>query len=157
MKDDIKNALLELLDDRALLMPERVVEAARDAASPLHAHFTWDDDAAAHKWRMHQARMLINSVEIVIDKRAPVSVNAFVSLPTDRTHGGGYRTVETVLGNDFMRAQLIEDIRKHVEKWETRAAEIGMVINLAPLKKAISKNTRRAAHVNSTAALGGQP
>ncbi len=152
MKDDIKNALLELVDDRGLLMPERVVDAAADASSPLHSHFTWDDGEAAHKWRMQQARMLINSVEIVIDKRAPVSVNAFVSLPSDRIHGGGYRTVETVLSNNFMRAQLLEDIRKHVEKWEARAAEIGMIIDLAPLKRVVSKNTRRAKQANRASA-----
>lgn len=140
MKDDIKHALLDLIDDRGLLMPELVVEAARDVASPLHNHFTWDDDAAAHQWRMQQARMLIRSIEIVVDRRAPVSVNAFISLPGDRFAGGGYRTVETVLSNDLMRAQLVEDIRKHIEKWESRAAEIGMIINLAPLKKVISKH-----------------
>lgn len=152
MKDDIKNALLELIDERGLLMPERVVAAARDATSPLHTHFTWDDDSAAQKWRMQQARMLINSVEIIIDQRAPVSVNAFISLPTDRTAGGGYRTVETVLDNDFMRAQLIEDIRKHIEKWETRAAEIGMVINLAPLKKVIAhKRASRRSDLRASA------
>lgn len=145
MKDDIKNALLQLVDQRGLLMPERVIDAARDATSPMHAHFIWDNDEAAHKYRMHQARTLINSVEITINQQAPVTVNAFVSLPSDRVHGGGYRTVETVLNNDFMRAQLVEDIRKHIEKWEARAAEIGMAINLAPLKKAVSKNQKRSA------------
>lgn len=140
MKQDIRNALLQLVDERGLLMPERVIDAARDAASPMHGHFTWDNDEAAHKYRLHQARALIGSVEITVNQQAPVTVNAFVSLPSDRVHGGGYRTVETILGNDFMRAQLIEDIRKHIEKWESRAAEIGMAINFAPLKKAVSKN-----------------
>lgn len=143
MKDEIKTALLELMDARGLLMPERVVEAAQDPASPLHTHFTWDNNEAAMQWRLQQARMLIRSVEIVIDKRAPVRVNAFVSLPSDRTHGGGYREVQTVLSNDFMRAQLLDDIQKHIEKWETRAAEIGMAIDLAPMKKIVSSNRKR--------------
>ena len=44
-----------------LLKPEDVVEAARPANSPLHTRFTWDDSAAAHQFRLEQARTLIRT------------------------------------------------------------------------------------------------
>ena len=42
-----------------VLRAEDVVESARNERSPLHASFTWDNDEAAERWRLHQARNLI--------------------------------------------------------------------------------------------------
>lgn len=46
------------------LVPAAVVDHARDAASPLHRYFEWDDERAGEKWREQQAREMIQSVVI---------------------------------------------------------------------------------------------
>lgn len=50
------------------LLPEDVVDAARNPNSTMHSFFEWDDSEAAAKFRLVQARWLIRSVEIVVER-----------------------------------------------------------------------------------------
>ena len=49
------------------LEPQAVVDSARSRRSSLHKHFDWDDEVAAEKHRLGQARTLIRCV-MVVDK-----------------------------------------------------------------------------------------
>jgi hypothetical protein len=53
------------------LTAEQVVEQARDESSPLHAHLTWDDNEAAAKYRLIEARDLIRRVRVHIVPQGP--------------------------------------------------------------------------------------
>lgn len=60
--------------------PEALVEAAKSKKSPLHRLFEWSDRDAAREYRLIQARVIVNSlqVEIVNVKGKPSHVNAFI-------------------------------------------------------------------------------
>ena len=45
---------------------ETVLQVAKDNKSPLHKLFEWDDSKAAEKYRMAQARTLVNNIEVKI-------------------------------------------------------------------------------------------
>lgn len=91
-----------------LLLPEKVVEAARPKTSPIHSRFEWDDSEAADRYRLWQARQLIKvCVEQVQGVSKPTEV--FVSLKTDRADAGGYRITTDVLSDEEMKAQLLRD------------------------------------------------
>ena len=48
---------------------EQVVEFARNPNSELHKSFTWDNDIAAEKWRVYEARQILcNLVIKKVDK-----------------------------------------------------------------------------------------
>ena len=49
-----------------VLTPQIVVCAARPENSTLHKAFDWDDRCAAERFREHQARELIRSIQIVV-------------------------------------------------------------------------------------------
>lgn len=51
------------------LTAAEVVQHARDPASPLHHLFEWDDEKAAHEHRLDQARALIRSCQVVVERR----------------------------------------------------------------------------------------
>ena len=105
------------------LVPEQVVESARPKSSPLHGRFTWDDGEAADKWRIHQARMLINvCVEVLGDglSKSPV----FVSLSVDRGSGTGYRLTTTVMGDSEMRAQLLKDALSDLNTFQKKYQDL---------------------------------
>ena len=53
------------------VIPERVVERAREKTSCLHEYFNWDDKKAAYQYRLEQARHLIQSVviEYVVEEK----------------------------------------------------------------------------------------
>ncbi len=112
-------------------MPEAVVEAARNEDSPLHNRFEWDDGEAAERYRLWQARLLINvSVQYIDDghnKQVPTKV--FVSLSTDRPKGG-YRVFIDVMSDDDQRNQFLADslqAMRHFEEKYKKLSELGEV------------------------------
>jgi hypothetical protein len=48
-----------------------VVEAARSEESPLHGAFEWNDDKAAHEYRLTQARKVLRSIRVTIEVEDP--------------------------------------------------------------------------------------
>lgn len=84
-----------------------VVVQAEDPTSALHAFFTWDDDEAAHKYRLIEARQLITSIRIIQEGQKG-KIRSLVSLNVDRVKGGGYRALDEVLAQPALRQHLLE-------------------------------------------------
>lgn len=136
---------LEKLADSGLLKPADVVNAARDKSSPLHGHFCWDDGEAAERWREEQARQLIRNVRITVNAGTPVAVRAYVSLPTDREVGAGYRRMTDIISSEFMRRQLAEEINNKIIQWEKQAEIIGALVSFDGVKSAAQKVSQQLA------------
>ncbi|MFW9928653.1 MAG: hypothetical protein ACFFD1_04615, partial [Candidatus Thorarchaeota archaeon] len=49
-----------------MISAEIVSNEAQKKQSPLHDWFDWEDNIAGEKWRLHQARLLINSIKVKI-------------------------------------------------------------------------------------------
>lgn len=108
-------------ENNGVLRVEDVVDAARPTDSILHSKFDWEDSEAAHKWRLHQARNLIN---VVVEKMGPgeepLFTHVFVSLTTDRKIGGGYRETVDVLHNPDHKSQLLADAFADMKVFEKK-------------------------------------
>ena len=100
-----------------VLKVEDVLQEAQDENSILHKHFEWDDTEAAAQYRKQQARALIARCKITMVETAPVEIRAFVSLPTDRENGGGYRLTSEVVSNEYMKAEMLRDIQLTIARW----------------------------------------
>ena len=50
------------------ITPENVLEAARNEKSELHKCFEWDNSVAAEKWRLQQARAVIQFLVVTDEK-----------------------------------------------------------------------------------------
>jgi len=87
------------------LTAEHILKAAEPEDSILHPLFEWDDDKAAEKYRLQQARSIINNIEvkIVADGAARnIAVYEIVNLGENRA----YKHIESLTPND------VEWIRK---------------------------------------------
>jgi hypothetical protein len=124
------------------LTPEIVIEAAKDPESPLHDQFDWDDDTAAHKWRLAQARALIRGSTLIVKTgETRTLLPAFVRDPDKPHHEQGYistvkaksdeDTVHAVLHEEFKRAAAILDRAKKL------AAYFGMEDEVAEVEQQI--------------------
>ena len=114
---------LEFLYQRdGLLIPEKVVEFARDPASELHHHFDWDDTSAGEKWRHEQARNIIR-VEVEYNEVINRDQRVWVSLPSDRLQGGGYRKVIEVLQSS-KKDELLSAARAEMQSFIKRFRDI---------------------------------
>ncbi len=109
---------LRSLESQGKLDPADVVEAARDETSPLHDRFTWDDGEAAHQFRLHEARNLIN-VCVEMLPGAKESSPVWVSLRQDRS-AGGYRPLVRVLSHAEQRAALLADAIKDMDHFRSK-------------------------------------
>lgn len=89
-----------------LLTLHDVMEAATDSGSILHRYFTWDDTAAARKWRVQEAQMLVRSFHFTVEERQ-LKVRALTSLELDRMRGGGYRWTRDVLDRADLRQEML--------------------------------------------------
>lgn len=67
-KQVIASELQAIASQTNELIPEQVIEAARNPNSALHDWFEWDDSAAASAYRLAQARWLIKSINVVIER-----------------------------------------------------------------------------------------
>jgi hypothetical protein len=103
--------------NNGVLMIDDVLQAAQDENNILHRHFEWDDTEAAKQFRREQARSLIQRCKITILDSTPTHVRAFISLPSDREAGGGYRMTANVLGNEDMKEEFIHDIQLTIARW----------------------------------------
>ena len=87
---------LKVLADNNDLSPESVLETARDEDSPLHDLFEWDDRVAAEKYRLSQARRIIQQIVLVNDhpNAETRELRAFV---TESRSDGHYQLITTVI------------------------------------------------------------
>jgi len=101
-----------------------VVDAAKDERSPLHPAFEWDDETAAHAYRLDQAGNLIRAVDVVIEKPSGEArpIRAFVSVKRDEDRS--YTSVQHALSDVDLRAQVVAQAWAELEAWRKRHAEL---------------------------------
>lgn len=106
------------------IISEDVLREARDEASPLHPAFEWNDAHAAEAYRLEQARYLIRSIDVVVERpnEEPASVRAFVSVERDSDRA--YTSTAHALADDDLRRQVIGQAWRELEAWRKRHAEL---------------------------------
>lgn len=111
-----------------------IVEEARDKNSPLNEYFEWEDSEAAEKWRIQQARQLINTIQVVVNydhtsktQRAFLSVN---ETPQGEEKNKVYVTIERVLNEPELRAQIIYNALREMDYWKSKYAEYTELSNI---------------------------
>lgn len=130
-----------------VLMVDDVLKEAQDEGSILHKHFVWDDSEAADLYRKQQARALIQRCKIQMVETEPVEIRAFVSLPSDRTEGGGYRLTTEVFGDEYMKSELLRDIRLTIARWTKKLHLLDKPLSelLTEVERRVQAEERRAA------------
>lgn len=103
-----------------ILRPEDVVKEAESSRSPLHTCFDWDDNTAAHSYRLYQARNLIRVVVSVIPQTNQFE-RVWVNLKDERGgENSGYRTIVAVLSDSQLRGQLLEQALDDMEYFQEK-------------------------------------
>lgn len=139
MDDRICVELSSLRRTGGLLVPEDVVEFARNPETALHKHFCWDETEAARQYRLIQARNLIVRVTVT-PRGSDKPIQAFVSLKSDRANpGGGYRETIRVLSDADLRDELLSQALRDLEYWQNKYQSLK---ELAPVFKAAKRVKR---------------
>ena len=130
-----------------VLQVEDVLSEAQSEDSILHKYFEWDDSEAADLYRRQQARVLIQRCKIQMVETEPVEIRAFVSLPADRANGGGYRLTTEVVGDEYMKSELLHDIRLTISRWTKKLHLLDQDLSelLTEVERRVQAEDRRAA------------
>ena len=65
------------------IKPKIVVDEARPDDAPLHPVFEWNDVVAAEEWRVHTARNLVRSVQVITSDKQVEPVYVSVQAPNN--------------------------------------------------------------------------
>ena len=82
--------------------PQQILDKGRDKNTELHKCFEWDDDVAAEKYRLHQARTIVKTLvlersEEQKENNAP-EIRAFRK--TDLSPVSGYKPIVKIITNN---------------------------------------------------------
>lgn len=121
----IATSLRSVWEDTGRLVPEEVVELATAPTHPLHTFFEWDDNEAAHRWRVWQAGQLIRSVKILVTASTngdteEFKIREWVPARTVGAGRGSYLPEELIRQNPDQKARLLRQMRRELAGVERR-------------------------------------
>lgn len=123
---------------KGLLLPDDVVDHARDPSSVIHKDFQWDDTIAAHEHRKATARRMIRSIEVIYSNAPHKGPRqAFVNVVGEQQH---YTTVPIALGDPLMREYVLAQALKRLDYWQEKydyLEEFAAIINTIKETKSI--------------------
>lgn len=125
-KAQVYGTVLEKIKERDNgIVPQVVVNEARDKTSPLHDYFDWDDTKAAEKYRVEQARNLISHLDVVINYETGKTQKAFfnVSIPDNGGTKVVYVDVERALTDKDLRKQVLQNALEELVYWQKKYKE----------------------------------
>lgn len=126
-------------DPEGILRAEAIVKVAEDPNHAFHSWFEWDDEEAATRWRLEQARFKIKAFRIFIEP-LNITVRGLTSLESDRNNGGGFRWMIDVLANTDLRKELLETALRELSQAESKYAHLEELAQVwAATKKAKQK------------------
>ena len=109
-KADAQKCYEEIQEIGEEVKPEQVLEKARNKKSELHKCFDWDDSSAAEKYRMYQARNVLNHLIVIkrdTEDEESEPVQFRVMLKNDRSESSGYKqTIVMVRDEDEYKKML---------------------------------------------------
>jgi len=133
--------------NNGIASPKAVVRSAKNKKSPLHRYFEWDDTAAAEKWRLEEARNLVQSVEVVFgDNPKGKPTRAYVSI----IKGGerGYMDISDVMTDPELREQLLAQALSEADSYRSKyktLTELQAIFTAIDTAKAKVKKRKKAA------------
>ena len=115
------------------LTPENLLKKASKKSSSLYEFFDWDNSSAGEKWRLQQARGLINEIKIVVEDKELYAFESVNILVEDKFPSSSvskcinqreYKSIVEVMNKEEYRTQLIQRALAEATYWKERHAEL---------------------------------
>ncbi len=108
------------------LTPEDVLTAAERRGSPLHPLFTWDDSEAARKYRLTEARRIVQGILIEHPRRDREPLIAYLSVRTEE-RGRCYKESRVVMNDDELEQQARQECQQMIDAWRRRYSRLEQI------------------------------
>lgn len=102
--------------------PEEIVEFAEDEETELHKCFEWDDTKAAQRWRVQQARIVCNSLTVIVEEDVdePISYRLIEHDSEELV----YRPITVIARNEDQYNRLLYRARQEMAQFKKRYASL---------------------------------
>lgn len=107
------NELQRIYERDGVIEPETVVLESQTPSAPLHSCFEWNDEKAAHKYRIAQAQNIIRAI-VVVDEAKQPETRAFVNVQRE------YHPVSVVVRNPEKRDILLQNALNELRWFERK-------------------------------------
>ncbi len=116
------------------LTAETLLEANKPVTAPLHKEYEWNDEKAAHEWRLHQSRHFINSiaVKVVTADDTEETVRAFFTT----TEESKYQPITAIMKEKSKREKLLELALSELKSFKNKYSTLS---ELSPVFAAITE------------------
>ena len=126
------NELQRIYERYGVIEPETVVAESRTPSAPLHSCFEWDDEKAAHKYRITQAQNIIRAI-VVVDEAKQPETRAFVNVQRE------YHPVSVVVRNPEKREILLQNALNELRWFERKYNTLQELSNVFAAIKEVTK------------------
>lgn len=128
--------VMEQLESEDALTPENLVNVSRPEDAPLHKAFDWNDETAAEKWRMEQAKSLIRHIEVVpMTVGNPEPVRAFFPIRADKPETT-YENIRFIVSDEDKRNEMLARAKSELKSFRVK---YGQLKELKPVLDAIDR------------------
>lgn len=108
------NELQRIYERDGVIEPETVVLESESPSAPLHSCFEWDNEKAAHKYRITQAQGIIRAIVAVDETEKSPETRAFVSVERE------YHPFSVVIRNPEKRDILLQNALNELHCFEKK-------------------------------------
>jgi hypothetical protein len=123
---------------------EAVVDLAQKKNSPLHRYFDWNDQSAAHKYRLSQAAKIIKAIVVEIEgQEVPAYHHVFIQ-EMDESQ---WVTIEKARDTENLWKQVVAQALKEAESWAERYQ---IYKELTPIVEVINRTRKELEHANAS-------
>lgn len=101
----------QISEEYGVCAPRMLVEKARPKRSPIHGLFEWNDALAAEKWRIEQARAVVQTIRVVNPDGVIQDTPAFVHVKIVSEDGisEGYKPTIQLATDPAMRGFVLAE------------------------------------------------
>jgi len=111
--------LMNLNSNIGEITPNDIVKASIPVSAPTHDYFEWDNTIAGDKYRLHQARELINHIQIsVVSGRNEKIYPLFINV--NNSEHKGYNYFATVLNDKESRDYILKQALQQIQTWKEK-------------------------------------
>lgn len=96
-----------------------LLSESRNHKCVFHSYFNWNDEDAAEKFRLRQARDLLQNIQLhIIADGQPKTIRVFEVTKTDGNGKGVYKNIETLTPNDieYIAVQALRALQTYRDK-----------------------------------------
>ena len=119
---DVVGGVLEDIENKSeSVTSEKFLDESRASSSPTHDMFEWNDGIAAEKYRLEQARHIINSIELQIVSDEDIAKPAFVNVEVKGTARTAlYKNVECAFNNEEYKRNVLINALNELRAFERK-------------------------------------